>query len=191
MNLHKLAVSGALALAVSAPLAQEASPIGLVLSPAGGGTLSATFQREVTGLFVDTFVFTPASVSGPVSVSLTPLSGPVNFLAALMNDEGFSFLPESGATSFAFQANVGTNVPLSLTVLGFAGNVDTLEAATGSYSGTVAAIPEPETYALMLGGLALLGALRRAGERSTSVEHKTSTSGQSLGSDWQLIADRG
>ena len=175
MRLNQIAVAGALALAASVPLAQEAPPIALVLSPAGGSTLSVTFQRAVTGLFVDTFVFSPASVSGPVSVTLTPLNGPVNFFAALLNDEGFSFLPESGATSFAFQANVGTNVPLSLQVLGFAGNVDTLEAAAGSYRGTISAqavavIPEPETYALMLAGLALLIAVRA---RRTQGGHRT------------------
>ena len=48
-------------------------------------------------------------------------------------------------------------------MFGFAGNADTLADAAGRYSGkidvqTVAAVPEPETYALFLVGLAALSA---------------------------------
>jgi hypothetical protein len=128
-----------------------------------GAALGTTFERSVSGLFVDVFSFTPATVAGTVSVTLTPLDSSVQFFAALLADQGFSFLPESGATNFSFAAMADATKPLSLTVFGFAGNADTLVDAAGRYSGkidvqTVAAVPEPETYALFLMGLAALGA---------------------------------
>ena len=131
-----------------------------------GAALGTTFERSVSGLFVDVFSFTPATVAGTVSVTLTPLDSSVQFFAALLADQGFSFLPESGATNFSFAAMADAAKPLSLTVFGFAGNADTLADAAGRYSGkidvqTVAAVPEPETYALFLVGLAALSAAVR------------------------------
>jgi hypothetical protein len=131
-----------------------------------GAALGTTFERSVSGLFVDVFSFTPATVAGTVSVTLTPLDSSVQFFAALLADQGFGFLPESGATNFSFAAMVDAAKPLSLTVFGFAGNADTLADAAGRYSGkidvqTVAAVPEPETYALFLVGLAALSAAVR------------------------------
>lgn len=162
MNLRNLAAAAAFSLAVTAPLALENDPIPLVLTPISAGTLGTSFERAVTGLFVDTFTFTPATFAGDVSVSFTSLSGPVNFYAALLNGEGFSFLPENGQAAFAFRTTVTGNMPLQLTLLGFSGNAATLTEASGAYRGTItAAIPEPETYALMLAGLAAVGAVVR------------------------------
>jgi hypothetical protein len=142
------------------------------LTPIDAVTLSTTFERAVSGLFVDTFTFTPATFAGDVSVSFTSLSGPVNFFAALLNGQGFSFLPESGQALFAFQTAVTADMPLELTLLGFAGNAETLMDASGVYRGTItAAIPEPETYALMFAGLAVIGAVaRRRTRRSQAAD---------------------
>lgn len=157
-----------LAVAAAANLvsAQEATPaIGLVLAPAGAGSFSASFTQPVNGFFLDTFTFTPTSFTGNVAVSLVPSGPAVNFFAALLNDQGFSFFPESGATNFNFSANVGASMPLTLQVFGFAGNAEGNVEVSGlpaSYSGTItAAIPEPETYALMLAGLAFVGVWAR------------------------------
>jgi hypothetical protein len=161
MNLRNSVLGAVLAITTSLAAAQEPPPIALTLLPTGAGTLSTTFERSVAGLFVDEFSFTPASVAGPVSVTLTPLEGPVNFFAALLNNEGFSFLPESGATSFSFQTTVDGTAPLSLTVFGYVGDPDTLVDAAGRYGGTITVIPEPETYALLLAGLGVVGAMAR------------------------------
>lgn len=161
MNIKMIVASASLAVAASAASAQEAPPILLTLTPSGGA-LVATFKRPVSGLFVDTFSFTPTSVAGTVSVTLTPVNGSVNFFAALLNDEGFSFLPELGQASFSFQSAVNASTPLALTVFGFAGDAETLGDMAGSYSGSiqvqgVSAIPEPQTWALMLAGLGVVG----------------------------------
>ena len=121
---------------------------------------------------VDTYAIAPGPFTGTVSVRLDGTES-VNFFAAILGDQGFSFLPENEATNdFAFTATLDNVSPLTLTVSGFAGltgfdgnGVETGQALTaipGSYTLSitttpVAAIPEPETYALMLAGLAFVG----------------------------------
>lgn len=180
MKFKLLALGAAFALAASTAFAQEAAPIALTLTPTSANTLGTTFQSTVTGFFLDTFEFTPASLGGggTVSVSLMPLSGPVNFAAALLNGEGFGFMPESGATTFAFAASITPGAPLELQVLGFAGDAEAFEGDTATYSSmitvqTVAAIPEPETYALMLAGLGVVGAIARRRRRRSAATLRT------------------
>jgi len=165
MNLKQLVVSAVMAVAASTAYAQDA-PISLTLAPTGPNLLGTTFQRSVSGLFIDVFSFTPATVAGTVSVTLTPLDSSINFFVALINADSFSFFPESGATNFSFQSVVDASSPLSLTVFGYAGDASNLTDGNGRYSGTisvqtVAAVPEPETYALFLAGLVALGAMKK------------------------------
>ena len=174
MKLKMLAASVALLVAASTASAQEVIPIDVALAPSAGNGLVGTFERAATGLFLDTYTFTPSSVAGAVSVTLRPLGGPVNFFVALLNDEGFSYLPESGSPVFSFQTLVSANTPLSLTVFGFAGDPELFAEASGSYGGSVqvqsvAVIPEPETYALLLAGLGVVAAVaRRRRDRSAA-----------------------
>ena len=171
MNLKQLFVSAMLVGAASAACAQDASPTPLTLAATGPNGLGTTFERAVSGLFVDVFSFTPASVAGTVSVSLVPLDTSVSFFAALLNSNGFSFLPESSSSStFSFQSAVDARGPLSLTVFGYAGDPLTLTGASGSYRGTlnvqtVAAVPEPETYALLVAGLIAIGVMKKRSSR--------------------------
>ncbi|MCY7314874.1 MAG: FxDxF family PEP-CTERM protein [Rubrivivax sp.] len=140
-------------------------PIGVVLNPVGSNVFAGSFTRNVNGLFSDTFTFTPTSYTGTVSVRLIPASGRINFGAALLNGQGFSFDPDAGQTAFSFSAMVNAGQPLELTVLGFAGDAETLTAGMGSYTGSVLAVPEPSTYGLMAAGLVLLAARARAQKR--------------------------
>ncbi len=127
----------------------------VTLTSTGGGGYMGTFTSNVDGSFIDTFTFTPASVAGDVKIDLTP-TGPVNFFTALLNDQGFSFLRENGKTSFDFEGIVAADQPLQLQVFGFAGDASSLSAMAASYAGsiTISAIPEPNSYLLLLAGVA-------------------------------------
>jgi hypothetical protein len=166
MRASYIAAAVALMGAASATFAQDAAPIPLTLTPGAGGSLGVSFQREVSGLFVDTFSFVPSNVGGTVTVTLIPGSAQVGLFAALLNGEGFGYLPESGQSTFAFQSIATADTSLSLTVFGFSGDAESLTESTGSYTGnvtvqTVSAIPEPETYALMMIGLGAMGFVAR------------------------------
>ena len=177
MNLKSTAVALALVAGAGWASAQEdPSPITVVLTPTVAGMFGGSFMQTVSGFFVDTYALSPGPFTGTVSVTLDGTES-VNFFAAILGDQTFSFLPESQPTNdFAFTATLSNVSPLTLTVLGFAGTtgfdadgVETgqaLAAVSGSYTLSitatpVAAIPEPETYALMLAGLAFVGVWSR------------------------------
>ncbi|MEO8930617.1 MAG: FxDxF family PEP-CTERM protein [Caldimonas sp.] len=159
MNLKCLLVAATLACSAGTVLAD---PPPVTLTPAGAGMFSGAFTQSADGLFIDTFTFLPTTFAGLVSVTLSSLSGPVSFFTASINDQNFSFLPESDGPDFSFAATVTNDVPLTLTVFGAVLGDDGNPAGMGSYHGTinaatVAAVPEPETYALMLAGIAAIG----------------------------------
>lgn len=128
----------------------------VTLTSTGGGGYTGSFTSNVDGSFIDTFTFSPGSVAGDVKIDLTP-TGPANFFTALLNGQGFSYLPESGNTSFIFEGVVTADQPLELQVFGFAGDASTLSAMAASYAGTVtiSAVPESSTWLLLVAGVAV------------------------------------
>lgn len=167
MNLKRLLAAAALA--GSASLSFAATPDPVLLLPTGPGMYAGSFVQSVDGLFIDTFSFIPDSFKGRVSVSLSSLTGPVSFFTASLNGQDFSFFPELGKIDFSFNAYVNNDVPLTLTVFGAVLDLDGNPNGPGSYSGSItAAVPEPQTYALLLAGLAAIGmAARRKRESQT------------------------
>lgn len=133
----------------------------VTLTSTASGGYTGTFTSNVDGSFIDTFTFTPASVAGDVKIDLTP-TGPVNFFTALLNGQGFSYLPEDGKASFDFEGIVAADQPLQLQVFGFAGDASSLSAMAASYAGTitVSAIPEPSSYLLLLAGVAAVASAK-------------------------------
>jgi len=158
--MKKLICAAALGLlfANASEVANAADVVTLVSTPGGGYT--GTFAKNSNGNFLDTFTFTPTTVAGEVMIDLTP-TGPVTFFTALLNGQGFSYLPEQGSKSFNFKAVVGTDQPLELLVTGFSGDASTLSAMPGSYAGSisVSAVPEPASVALWLAGVVFVQAL--------------------------------
>ena len=159
MNLKRFLLAATLACSAGAALAD---PPPITLAPSAPGVLSGAFTQLADGLFVDTFSFLPTTFAGMVSVTLSSLSGPVSFFTASLNDNNFSFFPEVDGPNFSFAASVKADVPLTLTVFGAVLDGDGNPNGSGSYHGvisaaSVAAVPEPETYALLLAGFAVVG----------------------------------
>lgn len=161
MTLKNCFASAALTAALTAALAlsataARAADTRLVLNPLGPSQFLSTFTQAVDGLFIDNYTFDPASFSGVVSVTLSSSSGPVSFFTASLNNIDFSFGPSGPLDVVTFSASVFDDVPLTLTVFGSVLDALGNLGGAGSYSGTItaaAAIPEPQTYALMLAGL--------------------------------------
>lgn len=151
----------AAALAGSAGMSWAAPPDPVQLTPSGPGQLSGEFVQTVEGQFVDTFSFIPTTFDGLVSVTLSSLSGPVSFFTATLNDQSFSYFPDHGQ-DFTFAAMVSSAMPLMLTVYGAVIDADGQPTGSGSYHGAIlAAVPEPQTYALLLAGLLGVGMVAR------------------------------
>ena len=147
MNKHAIGLALAAALAVPSAFAGDqmidlssgaASFIGTAPLLDGGSDL-ITFTNLAAGTY--NFLL---SVS---SQNITGLGVDLNGQAATITNRG--------KVSFANLASSG-NSPVLLTLTGVAGK-------KGLYSGelTVSAVPEPETYALMLAGLGAIGFMAR------------------------------
>lgn len=141
----------------------------VTLSPTAGGGLAGSFVQAANGAFFDTFTFTPAAVSGNVTVTLTDAAGPISFFTAILNGQGFGFLPESGSTAFVFNATVTADQPLQLLVTGYAGDASMLTPADASYQGelTISTVPEPGDVTLLLAGLGAMAAAVRWRRRTS------------------------
>lgn len=144
----------------------------------GGGALNlssgSTFfgRNDATGSFTDTWTFTLASAATIVTgTASTSAAGPrdLDFSSVFISTAA---VPGSSVTDGTFIGNLGDDIneffqlrPITLA----AGSYDVIvkginSADRAAYSGTLTiatAVPEPETYALFLAGLGLLGLARR------------------------------
>ena len=138
---------------------------------AAGGPLTfagntASFSSSVNGTFTDVWTFTVLAPGASAASSITNISfagaGGIGSFAAVLAAVSLTgtVLPSPPVLVNVLSGFTGvlTPGPYSLVVSGIAG-------AGASYGGNVVLtpIPEPETYALMLAGLAIVGgiAMRR------------------------------
>lgn len=135
---------------------------------------NASFSSTVTGSFLDTFTFTLAKPSN-VAASLTNVAltfgswtynGITGLSASLNGSPLFSSTSTSGPATVTVFAGVAS-LPaggFSLTVQGNAGT------GGGSYGGNIVAapVPEPETFAMLLAGLGLMGVIGRRRSNSNA-----------------------
>jgi hypothetical protein len=133
---------------------------------------SATFANTVTGAFSDTWTFNLGTASA-VAASLTNVQvsfgsmvvgGIQGFTAYLNGIELFgptSTVNTGGITVTTKVLAGGTTLPAGMYELVISGTGIT--GASASYGGNIvaSAVPESETYAMMLGGLAAIGFMMR------------------------------
>ena len=150
--IRSIAAAATLAVAAGAAFADDYT---LALVPATPALSTGSFAAAVNGIFIDNYSFTPAAFDGHVAVSFAALTPSVAFFVAELNGQQFSFFPGAVPMNFDIEADVTAGVPLKLTIFGAA--LDGAGAFTdGRYSVDVAAsVPEPSTYALLLGGLGM------------------------------------
>ena len=150
---------------LTASTAFAGGPFTITLNNMGGDEWSAMFGDTVpTGPFTDVFNFVPAVTPGSMA-----WGGVVNYSFFGMHDVSFSAADLNGTPLFTgsipgpFTQNFVTifpqpvTGPLKLTISGTSNG--------GSYGGDIevhmAPIPEPETYAMLLGGFGVLAMLAR------------------------------
>jgi hypothetical protein len=137
-------------------------------TPYDFGTLNATVGKaniQVAGSFDDQFTFTAGSQPGVLGGVLA-----IDVLGDLSASYRFGVGATPVWTSFASLVTPG---PFGTRVLTFSETVGSLTAGTqywvnvkgsataAAYSVTLAPVPEPETYAMLLAGLGLIGTIAR------------------------------
>ncbi len=155
MKIKALSAAACLFLSMSSAMA---SPV--ELTKGAGGIYTGYFgATHTSGAFTDVYEFSPTLTFGSFDTVLpsigTSAASNIDFTFADFNGHALT-LNSSGPLESAYLGLTSFNGPLTLTVSGLSG-------ATASYSGSlnVVPVPEPESYALMLGGLALLGVVAR------------------------------
>jgi len=183
MQFNKFIIAASLVLAgFSAHAVNVVSNIDLIGDPLDGMTAGlsdqsgSTVNHTISGVFTDTFTFSFAGAASVdvwlnTSADLAVLGQQqIVFTSANLNGIELDLLPtrDRNGTRFRFAALAEgqTTGDFVLTVSGYAGLLgSTGENITASYSGGINAIatpvPEPESYALMLGGLAAIGFVAR------------------------------
>ena len=129
-------------------------------APAFTGLTSTFSALHTTGSFTDTFTFTQPGITS-ASVSVVTIGAGVadiDFISAMLNGQPLTLTTDAGGfvELMYTPSSLALTGPLTLTIKGTSGS-------NASYSGTlnVTAVPEPESYALLLAGLGVLGFVAR------------------------------
>ncbi len=157
MKLNQLAAIAALALSAASSMAASNNIVNTVALSSDGTNQTAAFtaiHNVGSGSFEDTFTFnvtgdfTADSIISTIGFSKVTN---IDFSSIMLNGNPYTQLSGNPAEVWALDPTKVTG-PLTLSVIGMAGS-------NASYSGTLnlAPVPEPESYAMMLGALGALG----------------------------------
>lgn len=170
MKLKSLLCASALAVASFGALAEDFNQtVTFVPNASLPGTASAAWgvTHVEAGAFTDTFTFTGVTGATLFESSLVTIgfleAMDIDFTSVTINGQTFD-LNAMGAVELATYDLGSVEGPLTMVVAGIAGPaLEAGSAISASYAGTanVSPIPEPETAAMMLAGLAVLGSLAR------------------------------
>ena len=134
-----------------------------VLSPSGFDSLIGSSEKFGAGVAInDTWTFellAPSSTSFAAVQTFAVTAGQILNFSAVLNSTGFGS-PTAGAGSqtLSWTGPLAAGI-YSVNITGTTGLANSVYGAT--VSAIPSAVPEPETYAMMLGGLALMGAVAR------------------------------
>jgi hypothetical protein len=165
-KLHALFAATLLALSMTSAFATSSLPSTttstITLTPGPAQSYGATFgMYHQGGFFTDTFNFTPSFGSRAINVFLQTLgitpSTNMDFYSVKLNGISLSLAQSGWVDTATTSPTITLSGPLSLEVYGKARNASSY---TGSLS-IIHAVPEPETYALMLAGLIFVGVVVR------------------------------
>jgi PEP-CTERM motif len=169
-----LASFATIMLCVATPNAANSAAIITVSPPQADGSISGTFESQGinAGIFSDILTFNFAQF-GNANATISSIfrvseNNNINFTSVTLNGTSFD-IAQSGNVEFRFLE--GLAISPGVQTLGISGT----SGGNGSYAGTfsvatLAAIPEPASWAMMLIGFSAIGStLRRRRRQSTPV----------------------
>lgn len=169
MKFKPLALAATLALSSSLAFGEDLSQT-LVLTPDNGSFSAGLTATHVgSSFFVDTFSFElPAMQMGTVTAEFFSDDPNLDLIFGFLEGEGYFFTGSPGAQTASVTVPNLSGLQ-TVSVSGTAGDpFGETASLSASYTGTVTftpdavgVIPEPQTYALMLAGLGLVGFMAR------------------------------
>lgn len=130
----------------------------------GFASIFKTYAKNTGTSFNDTWSFTGVN-AGTYDIE-GDLSGTnVSFSSVVLDGKSWDLFASGNAFRFASVSFTGTK-PVLLNIIGTKSNT-----AISNYNGsvTVTAVPEPETYAMLLAGLGLMGGIARRRKQAAAV----------------------
>ncbi len=164
--MKKLMRAAAVTVALMFSMAGAWAATTITLTEGPTGQYTGGWSVTHSGDFTDTYYFLPQLPASEVSAVLSTIgftaTEDINFSSVTLNGHLLT-KSSDGAADFAYtSAPLVLTGPLTLVVVGTSGS-------NASYSGTfnMSVVPEPDTVALLMGGLGLVGFVARRRQKAS------------------------